>query len=258
MSDARGYGVGMIREHVAPQARPSRFTELKRVHHAWLPVGVDLTYGRQGDVARVQSVHVRGVSKIDDAAALVRGLGFKAADIQTVVRAGELSDCLMCGAEYGWNLDCSHCLARKKAPATPGLSGLPFVVAKANDELQIAFGWFYVVERADGTAVVDHSREISTLSSLERAGYGYVLDSRKGGVMHEKQDGETIQIGRLAEFVVVTPEKKALWGIEGTNHKFHTGLWGGIRIDHPQTWTDTKAGVYPQFSIGGWASMTNL
>lgn len=227
------------------------------MHPGTFPAGVDLTFGKSGEQAVVQAVHLPADWSKAQCKSFLRERGFLAASIRLEPRSINEHDCWSCGKTYGWNLHCKRCLARPKA-IDPSIPKLPFAITKADEELQIAFGWFYVVERADGTKTVDHSREISDLSTVEKAGYGYVLDSRKGGVMHQRADGEIIQIGRLAEFCVMTPEKKALWGVTGSAHSLHTGIWGGIRIDHAETWANTKAGIYPDFSVGIWTQVKEL
>lgn len=228
-------------EHVAPQAGAWRFEKLARAPLPGAPAGVEATFGKQGDAAIVQAVHVPASWPEAEVRRFLTLSGYAQSGLRLapVMRFRDSAPAERTALHVA--IDREH------------------TTRKVAAELQLAFGWFYVVERADGSKVVDWSGDVSDLDSLERAGYGYALDSRKGGVMHQKDaNGDLIQVGRLCTFEVVTPEKRALWGVTGTAHKLHTGLWGSIRLDDVVTWNRVKSGELSMFSIGGFARVQPL
>ena len=119
-------------------------------------------------------------------------------------------------------------------------------------EQKKAFGWGYVQQRKDGSRVVDHSGEVVSIGTLENATYGYVLESRKAGVMHTVDDsGNYVVTGAICECVCFTPEKRAAmeippeWQLNGT--------WLGIQFFHDPTWQRVKSGELRMLSFAGWA-----
>lgn len=128
-------------------------------------------------------------------------------------------------------------------------------IIQKNDEQNLVFGWLYVARKADGEQVVDHSGEIVKIEDLEKASYEFVLESRKGGVMHEK-DGETVKVrGRLVECIVFTSQKRMSMGIpEGM---VPDGIWAGWKVDD-ETYADVKSGKLKMLSFGGHAKRETL
>jgi len=58
-------------------------------------------------------------------------------------------------------------------------------------------------------------------------------------------------VGRLAEILVSTPEKRAAMGIpEGV---LPDGIWIGVKVDDEAAWDGVKTGRYKMFSLGGKA-----
>lgn len=132
-------------------------------------------------------------------------------------------------------------------------------ILKLDEEQQIAFGWLYVTRRADGSPVVDHSLEVISIKTLEVATYDYVLDSRKGGVMHERgDDGDVRVIGQICECVCVTAEKKVLWGSPGPPVLMNEGTWIGLKVMDDGVWLEFKTGKLKMFSLGGRARKVEL
>src|SRR3990167_10631885 len=106
--------------------------------------------------------------------------------------------------------------------------------SKLDDERRLAFGWASVVSE-DGEALVDKQDDVVDMASLEDAVYGYVLDSRAAGEMHERTG-----VGRLVESVVMTAEKLDAMGIQSSR----TGRWIGFRVESDEVWKRVKSGEY--------------
>jgi len=117
-----------------------------------------------------------------------------------------------------------------------------------------AFGWLYVVERADGTKVVDWSGEVISERTMEVATYDYVLNSRLGGCMHIKDPatGLEVQAAVLCECICFTHEKRQLFGIpDGVGP--HIGTWIGLQFTDDAVWARVLSGELRMFSLSGWA-----
>lgn len=127
------------------------------------------------------------------------------------------------------------------------------VVAKQADQ-QLVFGLANVAANADGHLVVDSQDDVIPPAELEQAQYDYVLESRKGGTMHEE-----IGTATLIESFAVTPEKLAALlkglGITADLSGFKgAASWVGFKVTDPATWADVKSGKLAAFSIGGTAT----
>lgn len=125
-------------------------------------------------------------------------------------------------------------------------------IEKTDAEQRIVFGWLYQSTTKNREPVVDHSGEIVSVPELEKASYGFVLDHRVAGHMHEKgTDGKTAGIGRLVECVCFTPEKCAALGIPPNT--MPDGIWVGFKIDDDAAWEGVKSGRLKMLSFGGTA-----
>lgn len=124
-------------------------------------------------------------------------------------------------------------------------------IVTKNDEQRLVFGWLYVARKANGEQVVDHSGETISIEDLEKAGYGFVLASRKAGEMHEK-----IGVGRLVECVVFTAEKRKAMGIP--DGVVPDAMWVGFKVDDDDAWKAVKNGTYKMLSLGGSAVRNTL
>lgn len=123
-------------------------------------------------------------------------------------------------------------------------------VERRDDEMQIAFGWAYPTQTKTGEQIVDRHKDAFPTSVVEKAAYQYMLDSRKGGVMHLKDgSGKKIGVGRVVECMMFTDEKIEKLGLPSDS--IMRGLWVGIRFDDPFVWGMVKNGDLPMFSIGG-------
>lgn len=148
-------------------------------------------------------------------------------------------------------------------------------IERTDDEQRLVFGWLYVWKRADGSGVVDHSKEfVEDPTEVEKAAYRFVLESRKGGEMHAKACakcgtknearaeecvgcgaamgsgyGKRVGVSRLVECCVFTPEKRRAMGIpEGL---MPDGVWVGFRVDDDDAWRGVKSGKYKALSMSG-------
>lgn len=142
---------------------------------------------------------------------------------------------------------------------------LSSTIIKLDNDKQLAFGWFSVVE-VDGRPVEDTQGDIITPETLEASCYEFVLTARKGGHMHESLDtGEVRGIGRLVESVVFTKEKVEAMlsslhaqGIQAEINLHCICWWGGFRIDDLEVWKKIKTGELRAFSIGGRGKRAQL
>jgi hypothetical protein len=80
-----------------------------------------------------------------------------------------------------------------------------YIVAKADDDLQLIFGWANVTVETDGTQVVDAHAEVIDTEELELAAYEFVLTARHSGEDHDPNKGID---GALVESMMFTPEKR--------------------------------------------------
>jgi hypothetical protein len=209
-------------EHAARQKDPAGYLTFRRGPLPGAPEGLSAIFGIRPDGrSEIQALRFdRKRFSVAAAKDWLRQHGYKIGDFEEAT-GGKVSP--------------------KKLPIALNLP-----IKKLDEEQRLAFGWLYVNKRADGTPVVDHSGETISLEELEKAGYRFALESRKAKAMHTGPE-----IGRLAEILVSTPEKRAAMGIpEGT---IPDGIWIGVKVDDPETWEGVKSGRYKMFSLGGKA-----
>ena len=115
-------------------------------------------------------------------------------------------------------------------------------IVKANADQNLVFGWASVIEKADGTPVVDSQGDVWMPDELEKSAYKFVLEVRKAGEMHRRIEG----VGDLVESVVLTKQKREAMGLPPGP----TGWWVGFKIA-PDVMAKVKSGDYSAFSIGG-------
>ena len=120
-------------------------------------------------------------------------------------------------------------------------------IAKANEEKQQIFGWASVIE-VNGEPVVDLQGDRITAEEMEKAGYEYVMKSRKGGDMHPRDDWQPIQKSEMIESFIVTDEKREAFGL---GDDVPTGWWVGFQVRDPEVWAKVKSGERTGFSIHG-------
>ena len=124
--------------------------------------------------------------------------------------------------------------------------------AKADEDKQQIFGWASVVE-VNGEPVVDLQGDYISAAEMEKAGYEYVMKSRKGGDMHLRDDWSPIQKSEMIESFIVTEEKRDAMGLPDS---VPTGWWVGFQVQDPEVWAKVKSGKRTGFSIHGHGKRT--
>jgi len=120
--------------------------------------------------------------------------------------------------------------------------------SKTDDDKHQAFGWASVVE-IDGKPIVDRQGDWITPDEIEKAAYKYVLENRKGGSQHKRNDDDTpLHASSLIESFVVTPEKIEKMGLPASTP---VGWWVGYKFHDEDAWQDIKKGLKTGFSIHG-------
>jgi hypothetical protein len=120
-------------------------------------------------------------------------------------------------------------------------------ISKADEDKQQIFGWASVVE-VNGEPVVDLQGDHISVEEMEKAGYEYVMKSRKGGDMHLRNNWEPIQKSEMIESFIVTPEKREAMGLPDS---VPSGWWVGFKVQDPSVWDMVKSGERTGFSIHG-------
>lgn len=135
-------------------------------------------------------------------------------------------------------------------------------ISKVNEEKRQVFGWASL-SMVDGEPVIDLQGDTIDIDEVEKAAYGYMLSSRKGGVMHRrigKFDAGPVHIADVIESVVFTPEKLAAWNLEPD--ALPLGHWTGFQIHKnaaaDEVWEGVKDGTYTGFSIHGSGIRTSV
>lgn len=133
----------------------------------------------------------------------------------------------------------------KSKPEEADIS-IDFELSKSDGERGQVFGWASIVEKQDGSLVVDSQGDVITADELEKAAHDFVLNARLGGDMHKRD------VADLIESVVMTPAKKRAMGTENAP----TGWWVGFQLrldtdDGKEAWEAVKRGERPMMSIAG-------
>lgn len=120
--------------------------------------------------------------------------------------------------------------------------------SKTDDDKHQAFGWASVVE-INGKPIVDRQGDWITPDEIEKAAYKYVLENRRGGNQHKRDDqDQPLHASSLIESFVVTPEKIEKMGLPADTP---IGWWVGYKVHDEDAWQDIKKGVRTGFSIHG-------
>lgn len=132
------------------------------------------------------------------------------------------------------------------------------VISKVDTHKRQVFGWASL-SIVDGQPVIDLQDDYVSIEEIEKAAYTYVLDSRKGGDMHER-------IGKFAtapkhtadliESVVITPEKLEAWNL--APDALPLGWWTGYHVNDDQQWQDVLDGKRLGFSIHGMGTRREM
>ena len=120
--------------------------------------------------------------------------------------------------------------------------------SKLDDDQHLAFGWASV-SKVNGLPVVDKQGDYIDPEDLEAAAYEYVLKSRVGGAMHQRDaDDRPIKVADIVESMVFTDDKVAKMGLP---ENFNRGWWVGMKIHDEDEWSLVKKGGRTGFSIHG-------
>lgn len=125
-------------------------------------------------------------------------------------------------------------------------------ISKADPDKQQIFGWASVVE-VNGEPIVDLQGDRISAEEMEKAGYEYVMKSRKGGDMHLRNNWEPIQKSEMIESFIVTEDKRQAMGLPDS---VPTGWWVGFQVRDPAVWNMVKSGERTGFSIHGHGRRT--
>lgn len=121
-------------------------------------------------------------------------------------------------------------------------------ISKVDTDKRQVFGWASISKK-DGQTVMDLQGDSIDTDELERAAYKYILDSRKGGHEHQKNDDNTpVHVADIIESFVVTPEKKATMGLP---EDMPEGWWVGMKVHDDKVWELAKSGELAGFSVHG-------
>jgi hypothetical protein len=130
-------------------------------------------------------------------------------------------------------------------------------IEKIDADQRLVFGWGNISAQADGTLIKDLQGHVIPEHELEQSTYGFVL---KGGILgfrHQKDaGGKTIEVGKIVECVVFTPQKCAAMGIPPGI--MPTGVWLGAYVHNDDVWSMVKSGELGMFSLGGKAKIVPL
>lgn len=121
-----------------------------------------------------------------------------------------------------------------------------FVLAKADDDQRVVFGWANVTKDAKGETIIDAHGDYIETADLEAAAYEHVLKFRATG----KDHAGGVR-GQLVESFMVTPEKLKAIGLKKGD--LPEGWWVGYHIDDDALWKEVQKGKYRSFSIQGVA-----
>jgi hypothetical protein len=119
--------------------------------------------------------------------------------------------------------------------------------SKVDSEKRQVFGWASVV-RKDGQDIVDLQGDYISIDEVEKAGYEYVIKSRKGGNQHARSGEQPLHVSDMIESFIVTPEKIEKMGLPET---MPLGWWVGYQINDDATWDQVKDKKRAGFSIHG-------
>lgn len=124
-------------------------------------------------------------------------------------------------------------------------------IVKIDTAERNVFGWAYVAVDENGRVNIDKQDDFIDIPlELEKMGYGFVVDSRRGDAMHFKKG-----VAHLIESIVFTPEKIEKMGITGTPR---LAWWIGMHVNDDTTWDMIEKGEFTGFSIGGKGIRTKV
>jgi hypothetical protein len=121
-------------------------------------------------------------------------------------------------------------------------------ISKMDTDKRQVFG-FCTVTHVNGEPVIDLQGDYVPLEEIEKAAYTYVIDSRKGGDMHQRNGDQPLHTSDLVESFVVTPEKLETMGLD--RNAMPHGWWVGFKVNDDKQWEMVKSGERAGFSIHG-------
>ena len=124
-------------------------------------------------------------------------------------------------------------------------------ISKVDGDKRQVFGWCSLSE-VDGEPVVDLQGDYVPIDAIESSAYKYVLTSRKGGDMHERDGEVPLHTSDLIESFVVTPDKLEKMGLPGDS--LPLGWWVGFKVNDDKQWDMVKKNERTGFSIHGKGS----
>lgn len=124
-------------------------------------------------------------------------------------------------------------------------------ISKVDADKRQVFGWCSLSE-INGEPVVDLQGDYVPIAEIEKSAYTYVLTSRKGGDMHERDGEMPLHTADMIESFVVTPEKLEKMGLP--KDSLPLGWWVGFKVNDDKQWADVKDLKRTGFSIHGKGS----
>lgn len=145
--------------------------------------------------------------------------------------------------------------ARKTQPVAPVGKSFETTwtgeISKVDGDKRQVFGWCSLSE-VNGEPVVDLQGDYVPIDAIESSAYKYVLTSRKGGDMHERDGEVPLHTSDLIESFVVTPDKLEKMGLPGDS--LPLGWWVGFKVNDDKQWDMVKKNERTGFSIHGKGS----
>lgn len=127
-------------------------------------------------------------------------------------------------------------------------------ISKINEDKRLVFGWCSLSE-IDGEPVVDLQDDWAPIDEIEKSAYAYVVESRKGGDMHERDGDGPKHVSDLVESFIATPEKLQKMGLsEEASKTVPSGWWIGFKVQDDAQWDLVKNNERSGFSIHGKGS----
>lgn len=125
-------------------------------------------------------------------------------------------------------------------------------IMKFDAEKRQVFGWCSLT-RVNGEDVVDLQGDYIPLEEIEKSAYKYVIESRKGGDMHRRENSFSkslpLHTSDMIESFVVTPEKLSKMGLQ--EDALPHGWWVGFKVNDDEQWQLVKDKKRTGFSIHG-------
>jgi hypothetical protein len=128
-------------------------------------------------------------------------------------------------------------------------------ISKVDTEKQHVFGWCSI-SKVNGEPVVDRQDDYIPVDEMEKSAYDYVLHSRKGGDMHQRDGDAPLHKSDMIESFMVTPEKLEKMGIDPETVPH--GWWVGFKINDEKLWDEVKKGEKTYMSVHGRGKRTKV